>query len=496
VYVAVGLSIAAAVSGGTMSSSMGRVIAARNVGQCWGPAGSSVFSLPIDVCGGTDGVDDVQLEAQGDATVSVALALIGVLGLVVSCALHRQMKRSSWRSSMEELSVLSALTPLWVAALPILVGGAVTAAAAPMSEEHPRASFCAGAAALVAVSLITAALLLFFVALIPLAVPNIFDVVVTSRNPSLVAESASFLRRLVVWFRLIRQRLWRWEPKDDATSTAHRMVRTLLFEYRALWYAALDSIDVCVLAVLGAVGPLLAWSGCVGAGVAVVAVLAVQLLVCIVCRPMTRPLDWYVGGATLALTTGSSLLRVVYGASTTDDEREDRGVLLIAAAVLDIAVSIITLGPTLLDASELVQHCKLHFATKSGNVTKTQEFVDITFTGNETFADNDTFEPDLQTAMTLLLAEDTADGIEMDSLPINCFYANDDPLDGDDVFVNALQEKWDRASDQIDDTELVAEMTVEMLLGLSAVEVQSEGLPMVPPTDLLSAYESLVTRES
>jgi hypothetical protein len=155
VHIAVGLSIAAAASGGTMSSSMGRVIAARNVGQCWGPAGSSVFSLPIDVCGGTDSVDDVQLEAQGDATVSAAIVFVGALGLVLCCALHCQMDRSSWRSSMSELSVLSALTPLWVAALPILVGGAVTAAAAPMSQEHPLASFCAGAAALVAASLTT-----------------------------------------------------------------------------------------------------------------------------------------------------------------------------------------------------------------------------------------------------------------------------------------------------------------------------------------------------
>jgi hypothetical protein len=479
VHIAVGLSIAAAASGGTMSSSMGRVIAARNVGQCWGPAGSSVFSLPIDVCGGTDSVDDVQLEAQGDATVSAAIVFVGALGLVLCCALHCQMDRSSWRSSMSELSVLSALTPLWVAALPILVGGAVTAAAAPMSQEHPLASFCAGAAALVAASLTTISLLLLLVALIPLAAPNVFDVVVTSRTPSLpslTTGNTSFLRRLVGWFHLMRQRRWRWEPKDNATSTDHQMVRTLLFEYRALWYAALDSMDVCVLAVLGAVGPLLAWSGCVGTGVAVVAVLAVQLLVCIVCRPMTRPLDWYVGGATLALTTGSSLLRVVYGASTTDEEREDRGVLLIAAAVLDIAVSIITLGPMLLDASELVQHCKRHFANKSGNDTNTKGFADSQgFTDKENFAGNGSFEPDLQAAMTLLLAEDSADGIELD------------------VSTNNRNEMlWDSGGDQIDDTELATEMTVEaMLLKPLAVEVQSEGLSM-PPTDLLSAYESLV----
>jgi hypothetical protein len=480
VHIAVGLSIAAAVSGGTMPSSMGRVIAARNVGQCWGPAGSSVFSLPIDVCGGTDSVDDVQLEAQGDATVSLALVLLGALGLVLSCALHRQMKRSSWRSSMGELSALSALTPLWVAALPIFVGGAVTAAAVPTSEEHPLASFCAGAAALVAVSLITAALLLFVVALIPLAAPNVFDVVVTSRTPSLVAESASFLRRLVSWFHLIRQRLWRWEPKDDVTSTAHRMVRTLLFEYRALWYAALDSMDVCVLAVLGAVGPLLPWSGCVGTGVAVVAVLAVQLLVCIVCRPMTRPLDWYVGGATLALTTGSGLLRVVYGASTTDDEREDRGVLLIAAAVLDIAVSIITLGPMLLDASELVQHvfCSKHFTS---------------MTTSESWSDD-------EGAMILLpLADPRGDGLfalgATTCSPIDT-RRSDDSLH-DVVSLNAFEVPLSSCGEQIPAAVVVSSTVgTDMLhVRLDAIEKRSQGHAMAH-TELLEAYVNTIEHDA
>lgn len=88
VYVAVGLSMTSVLGGSTMTSALGRVIAARNVGQCWGPAGSSMFSLPVDVCGGSENKDETQLEAHGDAVVSVGLTSFGIVGLLVYHALY------------------------------------------------------------------------------------------------------------------------------------------------------------------------------------------------------------------------------------------------------------------------------------------------------------------------------------------------------------------------------------------------------------------------
>jgi hypothetical protein len=82
----------------------------------------------------------------------------------------------------------------------------------------------------------------------------------------------------------------------------------------------------------------------------------VELLPCVIAEPMARRFDWYVCSVALALTTMSTFLRVMYGASTTDDEREGRGVLLAVAALLDVAVSVVTFGPMLVDAVELVKH--------------------------------------------------------------------------------------------------------------------------------------------
>jgi hypothetical protein len=268
VYLAVGLSITAGVSGGTMVSLLSRVIAARNVGQCWGAGGSSVFDFSFDGCRDDLGKDAFQLEAQGDAMIGSALVVVGAIGLLVTCAVHHKLKCTSWRLSMEELSLLSALTPLWVAALPIVIGGAVGTVAAPLSGEHPLARLCGSAAALVGTSFVLTALMLLLLVVIPVGVPTVLRIVC---QPLPVprphdSASASLITRSVRWFWLIRQRLWHWEPTDKSMPSTHRIVLTLLVEYRALWYAAVDSMDVCIVAVLGDVGPLLRGAGVLGQG--------------------------------------------------------------------------------------------------------------------------------------------------------------------------------------------------------------------------------------
>lgn len=70
---------------------------------------------------------------------------------------------------------------------------------------------------------------------------------------------------------------------------------------------------------------------------------------------MTRPFDSYVCSATLALSTVSSTLRVIYGASTSDVERDDREELLVVAGWLDLTVSIVTFVPIVVDAVEAIE---------------------------------------------------------------------------------------------------------------------------------------------
>ncbi|CUG76406.1 transmembrane protein, putative [Bodo saltans] len=367
VSLALGLSVPAVlggIGGGTMTSSLSRVVAARNIGQCWGPAGSSVFSYPVDLCDYPSNDED-QLEGQGDALIGIGAVLCGAALLLISSIVYwRAAHRTLWRKAAEEMSLLSVLSPLWVAALPIFVSGGVTTLVAPMSAEHPLGNTCDGTAALIASCFVLTLLLMGALAVVPLASPALFGVTCECADPRYFKDLQSGpTSRLVAWLRSCDRRRWRWEP-INTTSTSHRMVRTVLLEYRALWYAALDSVCVCAVAVLGSIGPLLPWAPCVGTGASVVVLFAAQLIACIVSRPMARPLDGHVCSVTLTLTTSSSLLRVIYGASTTDDERKDRGALLTAAASLDIAVSIVTLGPIIIDMVELARHSWAKWCSK------------------------------------------------------------------------------------------------------------------------------------
>ncbi|CUG86457.1 transmembrane protein, putative, partial [Bodo saltans] len=382
-YLAFGLmvpSVVGGMGGGAMTSSLSRVLAARNVGQCWGQSGGSVFSVPVDLCNFSSNDED-QLEGEGDAVIGAAVVLCGVVLLTSFNAAYWIWKGTSFRMASEDLSIVSVLSPLWVAAIPIVVGGAVTTAVAPMSSEHPLANTCGATAALVAVCFVLTLLLMIVLTVIPMATPALFGVACRrGKPPRNVGVTASLPKRALTWFRRSGRRWWHWEPMGVEpmgvalpNSSSHRMVRTLLLEYRALWYSALDATVVCAVSVLGTLGPFLSWTPCVATGVAVAALFVAQLLACLISQPMARPFDWYVCSITLALTLMSSLLRVVYGASTTDDEREDRGELLIIAAVFDVMVSIVTFGPIVVDAIELLKHAASCISRKQSTPSNIDE---------------------------------------------------------------------------------------------------------------------------
>jgi hypothetical protein len=139
----------------------------------------------------------------------------------------------------------------------------------------------------------------------------------------------------------------------------HRVVRKLLLEYRALWYAALDAGGVCLVCVLASIAPYLDWGACVGMSAGAAVVIAIQLVVCVVACPMTKPLDWYVSIVALALTTAACVLRIVHGSAGAREERARREELLVAAASLDLLLNIVTIGPIALDALELLRRCWL-----------------------------------------------------------------------------------------------------------------------------------------
>ncbi|CUG83626.1 transmembrane protein, putative [Bodo saltans] len=120
----------------------------------------------------------------------------------------------------EDVSIVSVLTPLWVAAVPIVVGGAMTAAVAPMSSEHPLANSCGATAALVAVCFVLTLLLMIALAVVPMAAPALFGVACRrGKPPRNVEGTASLPVRALTWFRRSGRRWWHWEPVAVAHPT-------------------------------------------------------------------------------------------------------------------------------------------------------------------------------------------------------------------------------------------------------------------------------------
>ncbi|CUE73522.1 transmembrane protein, putative, partial [Bodo saltans] len=346
------------IGGATTSvTALSRVVASRSVGQCWGQAGSSMLNAAVALCGDLEVGDVDQQEFQGDAIGSLGLT-IGVVGVVVlGWVAYGRVHSVSIMTAAEDLSLVTLLSPLWMVIIPVGLGGAAVTVVAPVSTQHPLATTCDGTIGLVvAVALVTIVQLVGLV-VIPLLVPTMCGLICTVRVSRLSKPSGKgVLKRLLYFVHLNSERQWEWAPTSPS-ATRHRLVRTLLLETHVLWYSAFDATVIAVVSVLGAVGPLLAWSACVGVGVAVAVLFGTQLVIVALARPCNRRVDDWMCVLTLALSTTSVTLRVVYGAAESDDERRNREDLLRWASALDLLLTILSALPLLPSFVAGLRHC-------------------------------------------------------------------------------------------------------------------------------------------
>ncbi|CUG90874.1 transmembrane protein, putative [Bodo saltans] len=116
------------------------------------------------------------------------------------------------------------------------------------------------------------------------------------------------------------ERRWKWQPSAAALSSegTPSSAQVLLLEYRLLWYYCLDNVLLCVVTALSIAsgldqGNLILCQVATGA---VVALLVVQLIVCLIARPFTSLLAHVATILNLALTFLSVGAQLIVAAST------------------------------------------------------------------------------------------------------------------------------------------------------------------------------------
>jgi hypothetical protein len=127
----------------------------------------------------------------------------------------------------------------------------------------------------------------------------------------LVERLASLVRRGV-------ERRWKWYPTGQPAKGTPPHAQVLLLEYRVLWYTLLDGAVLLAVAALSVVsgldpGNLALCRGCTGL---VVALLAVQLAVCLATQPFTSLISHVASVLSIALTILSVVAQLIVASST------------------------------------------------------------------------------------------------------------------------------------------------------------------------------------
>jgi hypothetical protein len=149
-------------------------------------------------------------------------------------------------------------------------------------------------------------------------------------------------------------RAWKWHAVGDGSAPLLQAAWVVLLEYRMLWFAALDSGAIVVVAVLAVAGGLdTANDALCQAAVAVVLVLmSCQLLLVLRLRPYTTLFAVVNGTVTLVLTCLSIGAQLAFVVSSTP--QSPKLWLVDASAGCDFAVVGVTAVKMLLDAKDTV----------------------------------------------------------------------------------------------------------------------------------------------
>lgn len=244
---------------------------------------------------------------------------------------HVRDVRLAATESAFRVALPSCLLSLWVAAVPSSAGATVwlVTAAAPCTDVPVGVIggvFCVA----------PIGLLVFVVVRGPGA---LFGLLIMPRRKRQQVTDKRWLWRCIRWVRsaLARQFEWRRGTEEQGGASpatmvsASRAVRAVLLEHRRVWYAPVDVTVLVIISGLGAASGLLADTTCRISAAFVVALLGIQLLLCVVTRPLTSRFSNATAALTLLLSVvscsaqlwsllgnGSSGLTAAYVASACD----------------------------------------------------------------------------------------------------------------------------------------------------------------------------------
>ncbi|CUG85549.1 membrane-associated protein, putative, partial [Bodo saltans] len=352
-YAQVGSAVASSVAG----FAVGRMMAIRGLAFCNADSAISggLIDFDFEVCG------DQQLDLHNAGTSvarSAVLSNIVVLGIsAVVCgftlAVISHFNSNRWTDAAAMLCLPSSLLPIWVAAVPS------TSSAATFLLGRLESSACSTVDVVLGLVGIVLSLIPFAGILVLWNARARGEAAVWQCAHSLLELFASPTRSLWSWFQwfLTRcfARTWKWEGTPATSLNLKHLQQQhawlLLLEYRFVWYAAIDTLTLAVLACVGIVSGLSPRNTAVCEIFTVVAavILMLQLTIVLVFRPFTTVFGHCYTVAVLLLTTLSVVAQLVllFASSGLDSW------LLQGSAVCNLATVGVGLTKSLLDLVQL-----------------------------------------------------------------------------------------------------------------------------------------------
>ncbi|CUG06495.1 membrane-associated protein, putative [Bodo saltans] len=166
--------------------------------------------------------------------------------------------------------------------------------------------------------------------------------------------SSLYGRLIQPYAAVVLHRAWKWYALSDTGRDLLKRSWVVLLEYRVLWFAALDSGMLVVIAVLAVVGGLDATDSslCRSVVLVVLALTVCQMLLMLLLRPYTTLFSVVHGAVTLALTSLSIAAQIAFIVSSTTESPHLW--LVKASAGCDLAVVGVTAVKMMFDSKDVV----------------------------------------------------------------------------------------------------------------------------------------------
>lgn len=333
-------------SGASAAASVGRVAATRRLVLCSGAVAAGDGGL-LGLRVGPSGCDWVPL-ARGSIVGNTIVLMCGALLLLCLGVLWSRTHYGA--SIVQRMCLPSSLLGLWTSTIP-------STSAAVMMLMFPPAPSCVGSADALVVIIGVVEVVVPLVALVGFAAwgPEAALGVVLQRRfyPNLLHQEG--IKVHIVWrlWAVAMKRQWQWRPAPENQRRLtdseqqmgvaarqrvepHRMANAVLREYRVVWYASIETGLLAVLSCFATLGTLVDSKACRGLAVAVIIMIAVQLVVCAVVRPFTTHFSYAYGCVTLLLSLLSASMQLMALTQLTASDTAALNAVAVCGAVCDM----------------------------------------------------------------------------------------------------------------------------------------------------------------